>query len=490
MDSNAPDALTALRAGASRLLVGILWLSVPVSAATALLVGISPLLSLAMAAATAAIATLLAWRDPPGLATRIAVTVASVSVPAHLVALLAGHPWQIDMHMAFFAVLAGLAAYADWRMILLGTVVIAVHHLALNVVLPALVFPGGADLGRVVLHAAIVVLEAGALLWITHRIETLLPAAERAAREAAENAEAVARLTAERAAEAQRAEAERRAQALVVADRFEAEMGGVVAEVEAAATGMDATAETLAEASSRAGREAAGAASAAARSASAVQSAAAAVEEMAASIGEISRRVGEAASVSGEAARSASAVERTVANLAEAARRIGSVASMISGVAGQTNLLALNATIEAARAGDAGKGFAVVANEVKGLAAETARATEEIAREIAAMQAATDDTGRAVGEIIDVVRRIDGIASAIAAAMEQQTAAIGEIGRAVQAASAGTDDSSAAIATVSAAAGENAEIARRTRESARALSATAKVMAERLDAFLGTLRAA
>jgi methyl-accepting chemotaxis protein len=490
MHRNGPDSLTALRATASRLLVGLLWLSVPVSGAIALLLGTSPWLPVAMAAAAAAIATLMVWHDPAGLATRATVTVASVSVPAQLVALLAGHPWQIDMHMAFFAVLAVLATYADWRMILLGAAVTACHHLALNVMLPALVFPGGADLVRVVLHAAIVVVEAGALIWLTHRIATVLPAAERAAREAAESASAVAQLTAEREAEAARAEAARREEAALVADRFQAEMGGVVAEVEAAAAGMDKTAGMLAEASSRAGREADEAASAAARSARGVQSAAAAVEEMSASIGEITRRIGEAASVSGEAARSAGTVEQTVANLAKAARRIGAVAGMIGGVAGQTNLLALNATIEAARAGEAGKGFAVVANEVKGLAAETAKATEEIAREIAAMQAATDDTGRAVGEIIGVVRRIDGIASAIAAAMEEQAAAIGEIGRAVQAAAAGTDDSSAAIATVSAAAGENAEIARRTRESARALSATAEVMAERLDTFLGSLRAA
>ncbi len=435
-------------------------------------------------------ASLAVWRDPAGVATRATVAIAAVAVPSLLVAELAGHPWQIDMHMAFFAVLAVLAVYADWRVIVVATVAIALHHLSLNVILPALVFPGGGDFGRVVLHAVIVLIEAGALIWVTRRIEQVLPAAERAAAEAASQAEAVRHLTAAREEEMRRAEADKVASTRALADSFEAEMGGATAEVAETARSMNGAAETLAEAASVTGGQAASAADAAQRSAMAVQSAAAAVEEMTASIAEITRRVAEAAQVSGDAARQAEAVEATVANLGEAGRRIGSVAGMIGGVAGQTNLLALNATIEAARAGEAGKGFAVVAGEVKNLAAQTAKATEEIAREIAAMQAATAETGSAVSGIIGVVRRIDGIASAIAAAMEQQSSAISEIGRSVQAAAAGTEDSTRAIAGVSAATAENAAIATRTRESAEALSATARVLAERLDGFLGRVRAA
>jgi len=490
MPATTLDSLTLLRATASRWLLGLLWLAVAVSVAVAIAVGVRPWLSLGLAAAAATIATVLVWHDPAGLSARVAVTLAAVAVPAQLVALLAGHPWQIDLHMPFFAVLAMLAAYADWRLILLGAAVIAVHHLALNVVLPELVFPAGADLARVVLHALIVVLQTGVLVWLTARVARLIPAAERAARDAEEKAAIVARLTAEREAEAERAAAARREQALGVADRFQSEMGGVVGELEAAAARMDASAEALAAASTRAGAEADRAASAATRSADAVRSAAAAVEQVSGSIGETTRQIGEAAGISSEAARSAGMVEWTVANLSEAAKRIGSVADMIGGVAGQTNLLALNATIEAARAGEAGKWFAVVANEVKGLAAETARATEQITREIAAMQAATEDTGRAVAEIIGVVRRIDGIASAIAAAMEQQAAAIGEIGRAIEAAADGTAESSAAIAPVSGVAAENDRIADRTRESARVLSETTAMLSNRLGSFLATLRAA
>jgi len=202
------------------------------------------------------------------------------------------------------------------------------------------------------------------------------------------------------------------------------------------------------------------------------------------------QRVDEALRSLADVARSVAELQRRIEELSQAVHPITQVLGTIASIAKQTNLLALNAAIEAARAGEVGKGFAVVANEVKGLAAETARATEQITREIAAMQAATEDTGRAVAEIIGVVRRIDGIASAIAAAMEQQAAAIGEIGRAIEAAADGTAESSAAIAPVSGVAAENDRLADRTRESAQVLSETTAMLSNRLGSFLATLRAA
>jgi methyl-accepting chemotaxis protein len=239
------DGLTALRRAASRLVLGLLWAAVPLTLGLALSLGVPVLFPTAVATISAAVATAVVWRDPDAAATRAVVAISAVLVPAVMVAELAGHPWQIDMHMAFFAVLAVLAVYADWRVILVATVVIALHHLSLNFILPALVFPGGADLGRVVLHAVIVLMEAGALIWVTRRVEAVLPAAERAASEAAAQAEAVRRLTAEREAEVRRAEAEKREATRSLADGFEAEMGGATAEVSETARSMNGTAETL-----------------------------------------------------------------------------------------------------------------------------------------------------------------------------------------------------------------------------------------------------
>ncbi|TQF77206.1 chemotaxis protein, partial [Elioraea sp. Yellowstone] len=191
------SALEALRAAAASFLVGLLWLHLPVTGLAAWAFGGAPWLAMAIMALFAGVTTVL-WRtDPTGLGTRLAIAVGVVGAPAMLVALAAGHPWQIDLHMYFFAALAILAAFADWRVILVGAGVTALHHLSLNVVAPTLVFPEGADLGRVVLHAVIVVAETITLCWLALRVEQALPAAERAAEEARAASAEVRRLAEE-----------------------------------------------------------------------------------------------------------------------------------------------------------------------------------------------------------------------------------------------------------------------------------------------------
>jgi methyl-accepting chemotaxis protein len=170
-----------------------------------------------------------------------------------------------------------------------------------------------------------------------------------------------------------------------------------------------------------------------------VQTVAAAAEELSASVNEITRQVAEAARVAGRALEETRATDATMAELSDAATRIGQVVRLISDIAGQTNLLALNATIEAARAGDAGKGFAVVASEVKNLAAQTAKATEEIAGQIGGIQGAAQGAVRSIQGIGAVVTEINEVANAIAAAVEEQGAATREIARNVAEAASGTD---------------------------------------------------
>jgi methyl-accepting chemotaxis protein len=233
-----------------------------------------------------------------------------------------------------------------------------------------------------------------------------------------------------------------------LADTFEAEVGGVVEAVAARAAEMQAQSRNLAEVTETSGREAAAVAEAAGRANDEVQAVAAAAEEMASTIGEISRRVAEAAEVAGRAVAEAQATDDTVRSLAEGANRIGEVVRLIGDIAGQTNLLALNATIEAARAGEAGKGFAVVASEVKSLAAQTAKATEEIGSQITQMQQITAKAVEAIRGIAATVEQTSDIATAIAAAVEEQGSTTQEIARSAGQVAEGTQTVSGRIEEV------------------------------------------
>lgn len=251
--------------------------------------------------------------------------------------------------------------------------------------------------------------------------------------------------------EAARAEAE--AERLASRDRLAAEveraLGAVADGLATASTSLRNSTDSVAATALATAGQAAAAAEGAERTGMDVQAVAAAAEEMSATVAEVTRKVIEAAEVARRAAEEARATDATVRVLAEGAGRIGEVVQLISNIAGQTNLLALNATIEAARAGDAGKGFAVVAGEVKSLAAQTAKATEEIGSQIQGMQAATAEAVKAIRGVGITVERSSEIAADIAAAVEQQGAATREIARNVTQAAAGTTEVSAQASRVS-----------------------------------------
>ncbi len=241
-------------------------------------------------------------------------------------------------------------------------------------------------------------------------------------------------------AAAQTTSSTRAAALTALSDAFEAKVGLMAADVSASAAEMQAQAQSMAGTADRTIVLAANVATAAEQASANVQTVASAAEELASSIAEISRQVAQSAKIAGNAKEGAARTDGVVHALADGAQKIGEVVDLISSIAGQTNLLALNATIEAARAGDAGRGFAVVASEVKNLATQTAHATEDIARQVSAIQTATREAVSAIQGIGATIGEISEIAAAIAAAVEEQGSATQEIARNVQQAAAGTQE--------------------------------------------------
>jgi methyl-accepting chemotaxis protein len=271
---------------------------------------------------------------------------------------------------------------------------------------------------------------------------------------------------------------------------FDQAIGSVLDMVSQAAGQMENTAQAMTSNADRSNQQASTVAAATEEASTSVQTVASAAEELSASITEIGRQVEQSSRVSQAACTEASRTNETVKGLAESSAKIGAVVSLINDIASQTNLLALNATIEAARAGDAGKGFAVVAGEVKHLANQTAKATEEIGAQISAVQSATEAAVAAIGAIVTRIEEINGIAGAIAAAVEEQSAATAEIARNVQQAAQGTNEVASNIGGVSQSAAETGEAAAQVLVSARTLSQDATEMKSVVVRFLEGVRTA
>ncbi|WP_299440412.1 globin-coupled sensor protein [uncultured Rhodospira sp.] len=272
------------------------------------------------------------------------------------------------------------------------------------------------------------------------------------------------------------------------ATRFEQDVQGMVEIVASAATELQNTAASMTNTATATSTQAKVVAGAAQTASVNVQTVASATEQLHSSIQEISRQVTESTRISAAAVEEATRTNAMVQSLAQAADKIGVVVKLINDIASQTNLLALNATIEAARAGEAGKGFAVVANEVKSLANQTARATEDISKQVSTVQGATRDAVTAIEGIGRTIAGISEITSAIAAAVEQQGAATREISRNVQEASVATTAVSTNVGDVTDAATETGHSAQEVLEAAGALSTEAERLTSKVDAFLSEIR--
>lgn len=305
-----------------------------------------------------------------------------------------------------------------------------------------------------------------------------------------ENALRVQAMEADQAALKQKAEQDRKAAMSRVADDFEQAIGKIVEAVSSASTDIELAAGSLTKTAETNRKLTAAAASASDSSSANVQSAASASEEMASSVTEISRQVQQSEKITHAAVRQAEQTNERISELSLAAGRIGEVVKMIAAVAEQTNLLALNATIEAARAGEAGRGFAVVASEVKALAAQTAKATDEIGTQINQMQSATQQSVSAIKEISTTIGQISEISTVIAAAVEEQGAATQEIARNVQQAAQGTIQVGDSIADVGRGAANTEAAAEQVHGFARSLSNEGNHLKHEVERFLATVRTA
>jgi methyl-accepting chemotaxis protein len=285
------------------------------------------------------------------------------------------------------------------------------------------------------------------------------------------------------------AAAARRRGMLELADSFEASVKGVVQAVSTSAVELEANAQSMSAVAEEATRQSAAVSAATTECSANVSTVAAAAEEMSASINEISRQVTESSNAARGAVDETGSAADTVQEVAKAAEEIGDIVRMISDIAGQTNLLALNATIEAARAGDAGKGFAVVASEVKNLANQSGRAAEDITNRIQRIQAVTNDAVRAMEGVRSSIGKVEAISTAIASAVEEQSAATREISGNAGQAAAGTDEVARNVEGVRSAAGDAGSAATQVLSASGELAKQSEALRREVDSFIARVRA-
>jgi methyl-accepting chemotaxis protein len=480
--------LQQIRTTVERFLVIFLWLHLPLIALTGTLTGIGWLMPTLGALVLAGGATVTARAAPLSEAARYAVAVSLMGMVALLVYEFDGNPWQIDIHMYFFATLAILTAYCCWRTLVVAAGAVAVHHLLLNFVFPAAVFPTGGDFGRVVLHAVIVVLQTAVLGWVAWRLGKAFSQSAEAVEDAHHAQAEAAEAARQRDLLTSQSQSQRTQEMTILADQFRASIGQIISPLSQSANSSRASAQEVDHRLHEMGERLNEAANSAQEVTGNVETVAAAAEELSASVREVNRFIDESSTMTGTAVHEVEKTNATVESLASAAHRIGDVVSLIQDIASQTNLLALNATIEAARAGEAGKGFAVVANEVKHLANQTAKATEEISAQIGEIQSVTGGAVAAIRDIGAIIGRIEHAVGTISHSASSQSQAIEEIARSAQRAAGVVETVSENVSMVNSVAQNLRTLSNQRTAEAGTMADQADGLARHVDDFISKLR--